>query len=60
MPGRQAKLLTEPTIKRALGAVRGRPDATRDLVLLLLSLRGDLRAGEITKSGAGARRWRRS
>lgn len=47
MPGRQARLLTEPTINRALRAVRGRPDATRDRVLLLLSLRGGLRACEI-------------
>ena len=47
MPGRQARLLTEPTITRALRAVRGRPSATRDRVLLLLSLRGGLRACEI-------------
>lgn len=47
MPGRQARLLTEPTITRALRAVRSRPDATRDRVLLLLSLRGGLRACEI-------------
>lgn len=47
MPGRQARLLTEPTITRALRAVRGRPDAARDRVMLLLSLRGGLRACEI-------------
>ena len=47
MPGRQARLLTEPTINRALRAVRGRPDATRSRAMLLLSLRGGLRACEI-------------
>ena len=47
MPGRQARLLSEPTITRALRAVRGRPDPSRDRVMLLLSLRGGLRAGEI-------------
>ena len=47
MPGRQAKLLTEPTITRALRAVRGRPDATRSRAMLMLSLRGGLRACEI-------------
>ena len=47
MPGRQARLLSEPTINRALRAIRGRPEASRDRVMLLLSLRGGLRAGEI-------------
>lgn len=47
MPGRQARLLAEPTIKHALRAVRTRPDALRDRVMVLLSLRAGLRAGEI-------------
>ena len=47
MPGRQARLLTEPVINRALRAVRGRPDPSRDRVMVLLSLRGGLRACEI-------------
>lgn len=47
MPGRQARLLTEPTINRALCAARGRPDALRSRVMVLLSLRAGLRAGEI-------------
>ena len=47
MPGRQAKLLTEPIIRRALKAVDARPDRDRDRVVLMLSLRAGLRAGEI-------------
>ena len=47
MPGRQARLLAEPTIKLALRAVNRRPDALRDRTMVLLSLRAGLRAGEI-------------
>ena len=47
MPGRQARLLTEPTINHALRAVCGRPDAIRSRAMLMLSLRGGLRACEI-------------
>ena len=47
MPGRQAKLLTETMLRRALAAIDQRPDRTRDRVILLLSLRAGLRAGEI-------------
>ena len=47
MPGRQARVLTEPVIRRALQTVRGRPDAPRSRAMLLLSLRAGLRAGEI-------------
>ena len=47
MPGRQARLLTELTINRALRAVRGRPEPQRDRVMVLLSLRAGLRAGEV-------------
>ena len=47
MPGRQAKLLTEPIVRRALAVIAGRPDRDRDRVILLLSLRAGLRAGEI-------------
>ena len=47
MPGRQAKLLTEPIVCRALRIIDGRPHRDRDRVVLLLSLRAGLRAGEI-------------
>lgn len=47
MPGRQAKLLSETTIRRALRAVDRRPDALRCRVMLLLSVRAGLRACEI-------------
>jgi len=47
MAGRQAKLLTDPTLKRALRRVDQRPTALRDRVMLLLSVRAGLRAGEI-------------
>ena len=47
MPGRQARVLTDAVTRRALRAVRDRPDALRDSVMVLLSLRAGLRAGEI-------------
>ena len=47
MPGRQARVLTDAVTRRALLAVRGRPDALRDRVMVLLSLRAGLRACEI-------------
>ena len=47
MPGRQAKLLTEPIVCRVLAVIDRRPDRDRDRVILLLSLRAGLRAGEI-------------
>ncbi len=47
MPGRQARVMTNPVTRRALLAVRGRPDALRDCVMVLLSLRAGLRACEI-------------
>ena len=47
MPGRQAKLLTEPIVRRVLAVICGRPDSDRNRVILLLSLRAGLRAGEI-------------
>ena len=47
MPGRQAKLLTEPIIRRALAVLDRRPERRRDRAILLLSLRAGLRAGEI-------------
>ncbi len=47
MPGRQAKLLTEPILRRALTAIDARSDRHRDWVILMLSLRAGLRAGEI-------------
>ena len=47
MPGRQARVLTDAVTRQALRAVRGRPDALRDRVMVLLSLRAGLRACEI-------------
>ena len=47
MAGRQAKLLTDSTLKRALRRVDQRPTALRDRVMFLLSVRAGLRAGEI-------------
>ena len=47
MAGRQAKLLTDSTLKRALRRLDQRPTALRDRVMLLLSVRAGLRAGEI-------------
>lgn len=47
MPGRQAKLLSETLIRRALRALAHRPTAPRDRVMLLLSVRAGLRACEI-------------
>lgn len=47
MPGRQAKLLSESTIRKALAALNRRPTATRDRVIFLLSVRAGLRACEI-------------
>lgn len=47
MAGRQAKLLTEAVIKRALQRVGRRPTSLRDRVIILLSARAGLRAGEI-------------
>jgi integrase/recombinase XerD len=47
MAGRQAKLLTDSTLKRALRRVDQRPTALRDRVMVLLSVRAGLRACEI-------------
>lgn len=47
MPGRQAKILTETMVRRALRAVRGRPTEYRDQAMILLSVRAGLRACEI-------------
>jgi integrase len=47
MPGRQAKILTDPIIYRALRAISRRNDSLRDTAILMLSVRGGLRAGEI-------------
>ncbi len=47
MAGRQAKLLTEATLNRALRRIDQRPTALRDRVMLLLSVRAGLRACEI-------------
>ena len=49
MAGRQAKLLTEPILLRALRKARAGPHPTRDQTMLLLSARAGLRACEIAK-----------
>ncbi|MEG2313615.1 site-specific integrase [Brevundimonas sp.] len=47
MPGRQAPILTDTIIRRALAKLSHRPKAARDQVIFLLSLRAGLRACEI-------------
>lgn len=47
MPGKQAKILSESTIRRALRAIDRRYLAKRDRAIFLLSVRAGLRACEI-------------
>ncbi len=47
MPGRQAKLISETMLRRALRRLSRRETANRDRVILLLSVRAGLRACEI-------------
>ena len=47
MAGRQAKVLSDRTLKLALNDVRRSEFATRDVVIILLSIRAGLRACEI-------------
>ncbi len=47
MPGRQAKLLSDVIVRRALKALGQRPSHLRDRVMFLLSVRAGLRACEI-------------
>lgn len=47
MPGRQAKLLSDTTVRRALRTIQKRPSRLRDRVMFLLSVRAGLRACEI-------------
>jgi len=49
MPGRQARTLTPAQLDALLQHVRGRRDATRCRVIILLSHRAGLRAAEIAK-----------
>ena len=49
MAGRQAKTITPAQMDALLQLVRGRRDATRSRVIILLSLRAGLRAAEIAK-----------
>ena len=49
MPGRQAKLLTDPTVRKALASVRRSQTPERDEVIILLSVRAGLRACEIAR-----------
>lgn len=49
MPGRQAKVLAPVQLEALLQHVRGRKDAYRSRVIILLSFRAGLRAAEIAK-----------
>lgn len=49
MAGKQAKILSDAHVNAALRAVRRNRHATRDRVIILLSVKAGLRAGEITK-----------
>jgi integrase/recombinase XerD len=49
MPGRQAKIITPSMLRRMLSAVGGRRTASRDRVIILLSVKAGLRACEIAR-----------
>lgn len=49
MPGRQAKLITPPMLRRMLRQVGSRRTKKRDRVMILLSAKAGLRAAEIAK-----------
>jgi integrase/recombinase XerD len=49
MPGRQAKLLSQRDLRRALGALSNSRTPERDRVIVLLSVRAGLRACEIAR-----------
>ena len=49
MPGRQARIIRATQLDALLQHVRGRKDVLRCRVIILLSLRAGLRAGEIAK-----------
>jgi integrase/recombinase XerD len=49
MAGRQAKVITPAQLESLLQHIRGRRDAARSRVIILLSLRAGLRAAEIAK-----------
>ena len=49
MPGRQAKLITAPTLRRMLRHVRHTRTVARDRAIILLSVKAGLRAAEIAK-----------
>ena len=49
MAGRQAKTITPVQMDMLVQHVRGRRDAARSRVIILLSLRAGLRAAEIAK-----------
>jgi integrase len=49
MPGKQARIIAPAQVDALLQHVRGRRDATRCRVIILLSLRAGLRAAEIAK-----------
>ena len=49
MPGRQARIIAPVQVDALLQHIRGRKDVLRCRVIILLSLRAGLRAGEIAK-----------
>ena len=49
MPGKQAKVITQPMLRRMLRYVRRSPFPARDGVIVLLSVKAGLRASEIAK-----------
>ena len=49
MPGRQAQIITPAILRRMLNHARKSPNPLRDQVIVLLSVKAGLRAGEIAK-----------
>ncbi len=49
MPGRQAKVINAPTLRRMLAYARASPHPLRNKVIILLSVKAGLRAAEIAK-----------
>lgn len=50
MPGKQAKILSDQDIAQLLTYCRGQRHADRNRVMVLLSVKAGLRAGEIAKA----------
>jgi integrase len=49
MPGRQAKTITAPTLRRMLNYARHTAQPTRSVAIILLSVKAGLRAAEIAR-----------